>query len=61
MYKYKECMVAQTQKQNKMEELLELRRELLNTIDNRQSNKEDLIKVIEEVSSKLLQLYHKSK
>ena len=54
-------MVAQTQKTIKMKELLELRRELLNAVDNRQSNKEDLIKAIEEVSKKLLLLYRESK
>ena len=37
--------------------LLELRRELLDKVD-RNSTKEDLVEVIEEVSKKLLQLYH---
>jgi len=40
------------------EKLLELRRELLNAIDNKSNDKKDLINVIEEVSNKLLQLYH---
>ena len=38
--------------------LLELRRELLDGVDYRYSTKEDLVKVIEEVSKKLLRLYH---
>lgn len=42
----------------KQEKLLELRRELLNAIDNKSNNKKDLIIVMEEVSNKLLQLYH---
>lgn len=40
------------------EKLLELRRELLNAIDNKSNDKKDLINIIEEVSNKLLQLYH---
>ena len=42
----------------KEEKLLELRRELLNAIDTKSNDKKDLIIVIEEVSNKLLQLYH---
>ena len=44
-----------------MKELLDLRRELLDAIDNRQNKKEDLVKAIEEVSKKLLLLYSKTK
>lgn len=54
-------MVAQTQKLIIMQELLDLRRELLNAVDNRQNKKEDLVKVIEEVSNKLLLLYRETK
>ena len=52
-------MVEKKKKYNIMD-LLELRRELLKTIDNRQSSKEDLIKTMEEVSGKLLRLHHAS-
>jgi hypothetical protein len=43
-----------------MDQLLDLRRELLNAVDNRKSTKEDLVKAIESVSTKLLLLYQKS-
>ena len=44
-----------------MKELLELRWELLHAIDNPQNEKKDLVKVIEEVSKKLLLLYRETK
>lgn len=37
--------------------LLELRRELLDTVDRRTSTKEDLVAIIEKVSNKMLRLY----
>jgi len=37
--------------------LLELRRELLDTVDRRTSTKEDLVAIIENVSNKMLRLY----
>ena len=37
--------------------LLELRRELLDKVDDRTSTKEDLVAIIEEVSKKMHQLY----
>jgi hypothetical protein len=37
--------------------LLELRRELLDTVDRRTGTKEDLVAMIEKVSSKMLRLY----
>jgi hypothetical protein len=37
--------------------LLELRRELLDTVDRRTSTKEDLFAIIEKVSNKMLRLY----
>jgi len=43
------------------EKLLEIRRKLLDVVDNNSNTKEDLIKVIETVSKELLQLYQKSK
>lgn len=42
-------------------ELLVIRRELLNAVDNKNSTKQDLMNTMEEVSKKLLQMYTKSK
>jgi hypothetical protein len=42
------------------ERLLEIRRKLLDAVDNNSNTKADLIKVIEEISKELLQLYWKS-
>ena len=40
------------------EELLKIRRQLLDAIDNKSNTKEDLIRINEEVSDKLLKLYN---
>ncbi len=40
--------------------LLEIRRKLLDVVDDKSTTKADLIKVIEAVSTELLQLYLKS-
>ena len=42
------------------ETLLEIRRKLLDAVDSKGNTKADLIKVIEEISKELLQLYWKS-
>jgi hypothetical protein len=40
------------------EEILKIRRELLDAIDNKSNTKEDLIRINEEIANKLLQLYN---